>query len=479
MTLGSLDGTEKPAEPAGQIAVCKAGKVHTYASPFFRMNPAPNPEPFLHSTRLKAVDAPTSKQTVRSARWLVVELPAGVIPHVVHQLRRYLTSSFEHWLLGAHESGMLALVYKDRSAWSPPSIVVASQKLSTVESPARQGRAAASESAYATVSSVLAMLHYAVGTLDTEAESSAPSTSSLDDVFAQVVEMWTHLSEDDIDKQVAVAHATEKDNRTAMQRIIVSGTASLRRVTQRQKAMASQMKMTFDSPSIPPLGAFKHLDAIMCRTFDPVNGELLECSILQYLQSGAFVQRGLCLLGGPKLGKTPLALAVCRIACHAWSSSSPGHFVVSTSLDALRLCTNLYQEGCGVVLDDWAPKTCRNGRNQRCSADELKSIFSCSPGRQIPTRYQDTCLPTGPRLCTTNALTMSEWSPIMRDDWLQLSPKDRLNPALISADCAGFPKRLCSAILDRAGLPAGREDPLGGSAMDERAQRSAPQLPPI
>lgn len=407
------------------VAYCKAVAFHTEQPSTaewskYTLRPVPN------------------ASTMRSARWIVGSLSAS--SPCVPALRSHLEDSWQRWLLGVEPSTgrILMLLHRDRKAWSPPQAVKEVMELSAPDLGCAQGRINASKAAFKLVLAFRSATSWALGTLESISKG---EVSPLDDLFERIVDEWLTLSEDEVDHMIGVATGKDKDLRTPAESLIVSSLASLRRVVQRRRAMVAQMQVKFDASHIPALSTLTGLDTQLCQSFEPSSGRLQQCTLREYIERGLFSEKGLVMLGPARLGKTPAAMSLCRVTSHAWSDVSPGYFIMCSTLDSLRLSAPLFQTGCGLLLDDWSPKTSRNGRGQKCSADELKALFSTA-SRQISTRYSDTTLPEGPRYITSNACTLDEWCSILPGSVFQMSDAERRDPKCVSADAQAIFKRL-------------------------------------
>ena len=105
-----------------------------------------------------------------------------------------------------------------------------------------------------------------------------------------------------------------------------------------------------------------------------------------------------------------------------------------------------------MLLDDWSPRTAKGGRG-KLTPDELKTLFAptqAAAGPVLGTRHHETILADGPRLFTSNCCSLNSWCPLLVDNWLQLTPQERLNPCgPIDADGAAIYKRLLFAYIAR------------------------------
>ena len=106
-----------------------------------------------------------------------------------------------------------------------------------------------------------------------------------------------------------------------------------------------------------------------------------------------------------------------------------------------------------MLLDDWSPRTAKGGRGSKLTPHELKTLFAptqAAAGPVLGTRHHETILADGPRLFTSNRCSLNSWRPLLVDNWLQLTPQQRLDPrGPIDADGAAIYKRLLFANIVR------------------------------
>lgn len=464
--------TTTDPEPAADVEAsvhirCKAGVLLRNALPRRHRNTEADASVW-SAIPLRPVQTATE---IRNCRWLVVRLNAGN-DSATAALQKYIVAG-EFQLFGVGRIGMsiVALVQKERQQWSFSQAETPIDTY-TLTIPARAGREKSLQCVYDALAAFLQAARYAIVNFDLPAEGDA-SGAELDKLFLEIVQDWATLSEDQVDQEIGVAQGKEKDERSARQKLIVKSTAALRRVATRHRSIMLQMIVPFTSQDIPYLQDLAHLDVLTCTSFDPDSGRELRMSLRQYIEEGEWGFRALVLLGRAGAGKTPAAMSICRTVTDAWGqTASPGHIIVAATMDSLKYAQSAMIPGTGIILDDWAPATAKNGRGLKVAADELKALLTVNPGRQIYTRWGDTQLPSGPRLVTSNCGSLSSWCAFLRDDWQELSEAQRRDKSCVSADCQAVMKRCMFCFVDDSLISRSTRDSHTAPIRESHAKRA-------
>ena len=193
--------------------------------------------------------------------------------------------------------------------------------------------------------------------------------------------------------------------------------------------MLASVKHLCSAADIPDMSLLQGLDEPCCRRVDVSTGELLVCSLREFLLQGVFTSHSLLIIGRPGLGKTP----VCRrlaatIACALQSCQEP-YFCQTATIDALRSIAGTLTADVPLILDDYTPSGCG-----RTTLDHIKHVLTVTQREVLQARYDDISLPPGPRLVPSNALTPADWlSAITVGTW-EMSAAERraLDLALIT-----------------------------------------------
>ena len=373
--------------------------------------------------------AEASSVTVTCQRW-VAFATAELSPSDAKALERYLAGTFECWAVGKMpDNTYTGVVMKQRNRWDPPVTVLSlSLGLRARDNVFNRDRVvdvlSAWRSAVASGSSTMRLQH----------DSTADEAEAL---FWSIHAHWMLLSPREIEAEIACAKVAKK-RRTATQCMIVSSSGNLKAVVDADKRQRGLIRWTLTDPRIPEWGIFNSslLDSIMARTFCVETGNLLQCSLRDYIMQAHYLTHALILTGPPGMGKTPLALCLAKTISQCWGDeagvpSGEQNLIVTSQWDSLRLAVPTV--GTTILLDEWSPSSSHAGRSKRISGDDLKQYLQ-TIGGCLPTRYGDTCLPPGGRLVTSNADGLATWAGLGSDGFETMSNAQRLSLARSTTD---------------------------------------------
>lgn len=386
------------------------------------VNPAPDPAKWVERT-LHGLQG-----SVYFHRWAIA---IWSDPAAFAAARDFVSTSFSHYAIGLlDDTHLLCVLRKERQGWKAPP-ACSDAALYTLP-PTCKGRVRSQEEVTSLLLSLQAACQERWFTLE-----AVPNEEEgiVDDaaLFDSIVSQWMLLSPREIDTQIALARHVSKTRKrpTPQQSMMCSSSVELRRTVEREIRLTGTIRYPLSDSRIPSLSSFDKdvIRSLVGESFDPVSGELVHMPVTDWLTKCGYLTKCLVLLGAPAMGKTPLAKTLAKLTTTSWGgehapASTEPFFACTSQVDSLRLLSRDMWTGCGIVLDEFDPQQAHGGRSRHLAENDLKELLSCCGGT-IGTRYGDTCLPAGPRICTSNSDTLQAWAGIAADGFQSCSIAQR------------------------------------------------------
>ena len=261
----------------------------------------------------------------------------------------------------------------------------------------------------------------------------------------EVVREWMQLDPADIQLRIIEARLVPPSQRTPRQTLIATGHEQLMKSMMLRVEKNNPLVVFWDTTM--KLQEFSNLQLLQCRSFDPQTGNDVSYSLLDWVNECHYTKHTLILFGEPKLGKTPLAMALCgRIAFslqHARRERPV--FLKAGTLDSLRGAAALMVANTPFLLDEWTPMEPKGSRAPS-TLEEIKKVCNCETSSSIDARRRDlTTSADQPRVVTSNARDPSSWHDSLPADPWSLTPQQRVQ--LISGPVRAFFKRAVFCVL--------------------------------
>jgi hypothetical protein len=225
-----------------------------------------------------------------------------------------------------------------------------------------------------------------------------------------------------------------------------------------------------DRPDVLALEDFDCLDAVQCKTFDVVTGELVQYPLASWFNDNHWRTHTLVLHGDAGLGKTPLAMTLLTMITNKLQSDrawKPYYIKVGT-VEGLRdaSSSNLMRSLVPILFDDISPdRAC--GTRRGMPLDDVKLLCEVTQSSTVHARCKDISFATDqPRMFTSNALNPYDWHDGLPAGVFNVTPAQRLS---YSPNVKAAFKRIAFAFVPCSLVPAAvrtqhQQARLGGGA---------------
>jgi hypothetical protein len=161
------------------------------------------------------------------------------------------------------------------------------------------------------------------------------------------------------------------------------------------------------------LGGFDHLGSVVCRTFNVIDGSLIQFPVTDWLARGFYRTHTLILHGDAGLGKTPLAMSLLAEVASLLQQGcdwQPYYIKVGTVESLRDANTNGFMKSkVPVLFDDLSPdRAC--GTRTGMPVESLKLILEVTQSTSVHARFKDLVFAANqPRIFTANASNPNDW----------------------------------------------------------------------
>ena len=174
-------------------------------------------------------------------------------------------------------------------------------------------------------------------------------------------------------------------------------------------------------------------------------GNEITVDLWDLLAASRYNDYTMVLHGPQEMGKSPLALAIC---CFMARSLGRSYFLKTSTIDGLKECKHLMNEGVPILIDEWKPRAPVGTRATHFDVDEVKRICGIADALNLNARNRDiVTYQQQPRVVTSNALSAHEWCQFLPDGVKQMTPTERLEAC--SADSMAVFKRCMFFLVDQ------------------------------
>ena len=212
-------------------------------------------------------------------------------------------------------------------------------------------------------------------------------------------------------------------------------------------------------PDLLGLSGFSHLGAVICRTFNVIDGSMIAFPVEQWLAGGFYRTHTLILHGDAGLGKTPLAMTLLAEAAVVLQQGCgwPPYYIKVGTVESLRdAATNgSMKSKVPILFDDLSPdRAC--GTRAGMPIEMLKMILEVSQSSSVHARFKDLVFASEqPRIFTANAATPHEWHRSLPQNVFEMTNDTR---AGLDFNIKAAFKRCCFAFVGHAIVPAGARE---------------------
>jgi hypothetical protein len=209
------------------------------------------------------------------------------------------------------------------------------------------------------------------------------------------------------------------------------------------------------NPDLLGLSGFSHLGAIVCRTFNVIDGSRIAFTVEDWLARGFYRTHTLVLHGDAGLGKTPLAMTLlAEVASQLQQGCNwPPYYIKVGTVESLRDASmnGSMKSKVPILFDDLSPdRAC--GTRTGMPIEVLKLILEVSQSTSVHARFKDLVFASDqPRIFTANAATPHEWHRSLPPNVFDMSDNDR---AGLDFNIKAAFKRCCFAFVGHAIVPA-------------------------
>ena len=409
-------------------------------------NETPSPEAF------RAVElTPLSRDESRRRTWLMLKAVPEVgttLADLEATMMAVLSAKVSGGLVVARMAEppcIMCMMQKTGRAY-PPAVDVANVTVLGLQSVAL-GAVKARDLVISTLAALLAgAVHYHANVRVVEDSSPSPSDApEAEPLFDAIATEWSLADAEAIERQVAMAKLKKLAKRSLREQLVVQCSSNLRAVARSKRQATCGVRHFVSQGDVPELAVFTGLDDQLCKRLDMETGEVLYCTISQWLHQGLFASHSLLLLGPAHYGKTPLCRALAGVIARATQSSPKPYFLQSSTLDSLRSVSASLAEPAPIILDDFTAATA-----PRLTEDMLKHVLTCTGREVLSARYEDVPLPEGARLISSNAKCISEWTPLVPAGVWSMPAESRKR---LSANALAILKRVTVCTLSTPLLP--------------------------
>jgi hypothetical protein len=260
-----------------------------------------------------------------------------------------------------------------------------------------------------------------------------------------VIDSWDPKPLKEVDWEITLARSKPAKTRSARESIISAiGDRYIARRRQ-QLDVTNPTMCKGDDETLLPLSGFTGGAQLLCQTFDPASGALIQFPLSDWVEKAYCEKYCLVLCGQSDLGKTALASSVCAFLARADQSEHPYYLKVGT-VDILREAVKdgLMSENVPILLDEVTPGAPRGSR-PAMTLHELKRLCEVEGSSTTDGRNNDISFKAGQaRVFTTNAMCPFDWHPNLPGDIWVMSAQSR---ALLQPDIKAVFKRCVFAVV--------------------------------
>lgn len=266
---------------------------------------------------------------------------------------------------------------------------------------------------------------------------------------------WQDLNDKEVERKIIIAEEKIACKRPHTDRDSFIATMGRKILNFRRSSISTPSCVIYpDDHDILDLENFTDIANIMCKTVNPIDGNIINFPLPHWLEMQYFRVYTLVLHGNSSLGKTPLAMSMMRSVTESIFShqSERPFFVKVETIDSLReaFTNNYLKEGVGIVFDDIEPSK-RRGTRYGCTLEDMKALCDVTTCTNIHARYRDVSIPSdAPRVFTANAQEPCEWHCDLPSDVWSTSDAIRSN---YSMHVKAVFKRTCFALVEHSLVP--------------------------
>jgi len=272
---------------------------------------------------------------------------------------------------------------------------------------------------------------------------------------ADLLNEWQDLNDKEVEKCILEAEekvACKRPHNDSEEFIATMGRKAL--AHRRSTATTPPCIIFTDAPEILSIDQYINLDRIQCKTFDPINGSMVEFPLLHWATQRYYKIYTLVIIGEAGLGKSPAALSLMQsIAEEIFTESTQRtYFAYVKTIEGLReaVSGNFLRAGVGIIFDDIEPSKVRGTRGGS-TVEDMKALCEVTTSTCIHARYRGIVLAENePRIFTANGREPCHWHDgLPRDVWAT-SNEVRAN---YDMNITAVFKRTCFAFLDAPLIP--------------------------